>query len=71
MVTSAGTSVPHNVTGAAIGALVGTIVIWLLDLWPTFAKGPDDVKQAVASLVVVGVTALGGYLEHRKRSTTS
>ena len=71
MTTSAGSSVPNNVTGATIGALLGTIVIWLLDLWPTFAKAPDEVKQAIASLVVVGVTALGGWIEHRKRTTTS
>jgi ribose/xylose/arabinose/galactoside ABC-type transport system permease subunit len=71
MATAAGVTVPNNVTGATIGALVGTIVIWLLDLWPTFAKSPDEVKQALASLIVVGVTALGGWIEHRKRSTTS
>jgi hypothetical protein len=72
MVTSAGTSVPNNVTGATIGALVSTIALWLLGLIPGFQHMPDDVKQAVGSLIIVGFTYIGGLAEHfhRKPKTT-
>jgi hypothetical protein len=71
MVTGGGVTIPNNVTGATVGALVATVVVWLLTLIPGLQHMPDDVRQAIFSLIIVATTALGGWIEHRSRSKTS
>jgi hypothetical protein len=60
-------TIPNNVTGATVGALISTIALWLLGLIPGFQHMPDDVKQAIGSLIIVGFTYLGGLVEHIHR----
>jgi hypothetical protein len=67
MATAAGVTVPNNVTGASVGALVSTIVLWLLNFWHGWTTAPDSVKGAANILIVTGVTWFGGWIEHHQR----
>jgi hypothetical protein len=56
--------IPRTVIGAATGAVVGTVSIFLIIHYHPLMKLPDDIKDTLSTIWTGLLSIAGGMIEH-------
>lgn len=56
--------IPRPVIGAAIGAVIASILIWSIFYYHPFEKIPMEWKDTLSSVLTGTLSILGGMIEH-------